>query len=388
MTLSMPEGDLPRNKPLMATDHKHVCLVVHPSAGVMERQRTVVVLGVERGGTSMVAGVLRALGVDMGRQAGLNHEDPRFLRDDETHLRHVIRTRNQDSDLWGFKMPKAVFHLDMLDTTLRNPYYVIVHRNLAAVADSWHQRGAGTYLDTIERALTYHVRLVAHCRKTKRPVVMVNYERAAKDPAIMVRELVSFLRLQPDEEHLHRALLMVTGDGRGYVNLPEHFFAVTPCQELPERAPLPTTDNTADVVDPDGWVTFDTLRVKQVYAPDPGPRLPANFWIRLTLDAPPDLDLATNPVRIYFDFIGEMFAGHCARPALKQGENSLFVETNGNAVALGVGPLAAGTRLRVKAELFHATEHEDIAALALMPTEQPGRKRRSLWNRLRRWLPR
>ena len=39
-------------------------------------------LGVERGGTSMVAGVVRAMGINLGDHAGRNHEDPNFLKDD------------------------------------------------------------------------------------------------------------------------------------------------------------------------------------------------------------------------------------------------------------------------------------------------------------------
>ncbi len=385
MTQPVQDTALPKNKPLMATGSKSVCLVVQPPKKV-EGERTVVVLGVERGGTSMVAGVVRALGIDLGRRAGLNHEDPRFLNDDEGHLRHVIAVRDKENAVWGFKMPKAVFHLDLLESTLRNPYYVIVHRNLAAIADSWQQRGAGSYIDTLDRALDYHTRLNAHCRKTNRPVMLVNYERAAKDPATMVEDLVDFLGLQPEPEDKRRAEGMVTGDGSGYVNLPEHFFTVTPCTDMPARPLLATTDNAAEVTTPDGWVSFDTLKVKQVYAPADGGRLPADFWVKLTLDAPADLDLSTNPVRLYFDFIGEMFPGHCARPALRRGDNLLFVETSGNASALGIGPLEAGTRLRLSAQLYQASETDDLAVPAASTVPPAAEAPRGLLARLRRLM--
>lgn len=386
--MTQPAQDMatPKNKPLMATGRKSVCLIVREPRDGTETHRTIVVLGVERGGTSMVAGVLRALGVDLGRRAGLNHEDPQFLRDDERHLRRVIAQRNQQTPVWGFKMPKAVFHLDLLEETLRNPYYVIVHRNLAAIADSWQQRGAGSYLDTLDRALEYHTRLNAHCRKTERPVMLVNYERAAKDPAAMVAELSAFLRLQPGEEEVRRAESMVTGDGSGYVNLPEHFFTVTPCSELPERPSLPTSDNAAEVAGPDGWITFNNLKTKLVHRPTGDGRLPADFWLRLTLDAPEDLDLSTNPVRIYFDFIGEMFPGHCARPTLRRGVNVLFVETSGNASGLGIGPLAAGIRLKVEAQLFQAGENDDLDVPSVAAPAPVAEAPRGLLARLRRLI--
>lgn len=341
------------NKPSAGTGVKKPCLIVHPPIAD-EAEKTIVVLGVERGGTSMVAGVIRALGVNMGRRAGLNHEDPRFMAEEEAKLVRAIKDRNAEDGVWGFKMPKAVNRLDFFEKRLRAPYYVIAHRNLVAVADSWEQRGAGQYLDVLQRSLDYHQLILQHLRRSKRPALLVNYERSVQERELTVREIATFLNLDVDEAVLQRAADMITGDGKGYVNLPEHFFSVAPAPRMPQRPPLAIVSNAEEVLDSDGWVTFEHFRKKLVLGLPGGGNLPKKMWLRLDLDAPASLDLSTLPVRVYFDFIGEMFPGHCARPALKRGANFLLVETSGFAQAVGFGPLEAGTRLKLGVTLYEA----------------------------------
>ena len=69
------------NRAQLATSEKNI-LFSQNCACHLPHKRTYIVSVIERGGTSMVAGICRALGVDLGDHAGLNHEDPAFLRDD------------------------------------------------------------------------------------------------------------------------------------------------------------------------------------------------------------------------------------------------------------------------------------------------------------------
>jgi len=345
-----------RNKPLLATQEKRCCLTLNPPRKT-EKQKTVMVLGVERGGTSMAAGVLRALGVNMGDRAGLNHEDPKFLVDDVEKLSARIAGRNKRSDVWGFKVPKLVHRLSFFEKNLRNPYYIIVFRNLLAIADSWQQRGAGDSIDVMERAFKYYDLIMDHCRRTNRPVLMLNYERAVGSEAgkeETARELAAFLGVELTEQSLARAVGMITGDGQGYLNLPEHFFAVTATMEMPERRPLELVLQTPELIGRNGWIDFDAPQKKLVFIrPDKQP-LPPAFWLRVNLDVSRGVDLSTCPVRFYFDFIGALFPGHCARPPVQRGVNHFFVETSGMAKALAIGPLQIPAKFRVEAAAYEA----------------------------------
>ncbi|HVX35835.1 MAG TPA: hypothetical protein VHC71_06425 [Hyphomicrobium sp.] len=353
-----------KNKPLLATPVKRCSYVLKPPQK-NERQKTVMVLGVERGGTSMAAGILRGLGVNMGNRVGFNHEDPQFLTDDPPVLQKRIQTRNKEADVWGFKIPKHVQLMDFFEKNLRNPYYVIVFRNLLAIADSWQQRGAGSVVDSIDRTIRYYNLIVDHCKKTNRPVLMLNYERVVsgeegKEEAVLA--LGDFLGVNVDAATLDRAVGMITGDGKGYVNLPEHFFAVTATQKMPERPPLNLQLQTPDLPGRDGWIEFDTLAKKLTFARPGEAPLPPTFWLRLDLDVDPHVDLSVCPLRVYFNYTGTFYPAHCARPPVRRGINYFLVETSGLAKALAFGPLQLPMRMRIRAETFAAFgEDEDVS---------------------------
>jgi hypothetical protein len=344
------------NRPSSGTPIKNRCLIVNPPSS-SERFKTIVVLGVERGGTSMVAGVLRALGVDLGNRVGLNHEDPRFITTDLQRLKRIIAIRNQEAAVWGFKMPGAATILDFYEANLRKPYYLIVYRNLASVADSWYQRGAGEYLGAIERGLEFHRLIVKHLRKSKRPAMIVNYERATADKRGAVEDLAAFLGIDVGEQIIERAVGIVSDDGQGYFNLPEEFFAVEPKPLPAERLVLPTNSNCSEIVGPDGWITFDKIQKKLVLKLADR-RLPQKFWLTLDLEAEPDLDLTIQPIRIYFDFVGAMVPAHCARPPIVRGKNHYLVETSGLASAIGFGPLVPNTKFKLSARLLEALPND------------------------------
>jgi len=350
-----------------------------------EAMKTVVVLGVERGGTSMVAGIIRALGIDMGKKVGLNHEDPQFLAEDTKVLANRIRARNRESSVWGFKVPKSANFLAFYEEHLRKPYYVVVHRNALAIADSWVQRGAGNPLDVIEHTIRYHTQILDHCRQTKRPVLMLNYERCvASDEGKLeaVQTIANFLDVELTEDLKERAEAMITGDGKGYVNLPEHFFLVTPAAARPERKTIEIVNLTPDLSDAAGWIDYDSLKKKQIHRLASGENLPRRFWMELDVDGSANFDFAAEPLRIYFDFTGQLFPAHCARPKVKPGKNIFLVETSGNASAFAFGPLEPGVKIRTSVKIYTADNTDSGDAPVVADRPHRGKSAAKRWFRL------
>lgn len=220
-------------KSLQKTDKKSVCIVINPPHEAPTK--TVIVLGVQRGGTSMAAGVLRALGLDMGK-TGLNHEDARFLSRTDKQLAAVIAKRNAEHDVWGFKAPEVTLQLDYLAGAVRSPYYICVMRNITAVIDSVMQRRGGQAdpRALMKRVLKYYTHIGKLVRETKDPLMLVNYERAAANPAEFVQALIDFVGFEPDAETREAAEKMITGDGGGYLNLAKEWFFVTAGGARPE----------------------------------------------------------------------------------------------------------------------------------------------------------
>jgi hypothetical protein len=131
--------------------------------------RTVVVVGLARSGTSVVTGILRGLGVDMGPSIDDkanprgSHEDIDFARFhkevfDRTErgkgywnppsreailalrpcldatVRQLIRHKSEGKSIWGWKHPRTLLTYDLFLPYLVNPHLVLVFRNSLATA--------------------------------------------------------------------------------------------------------------------------------------------------------------------------------------------------------------------------------------------------------------
>lgn len=156
-------------------------------------QKTFVCLGVVRGGTSAVAGLLQRLGVFMGHELGNNYEDKRFLHATIPDMKAAIQERNAEHDIWGWKNPQVANHLDHLMPHLRNPHLIVVYRDLVATMRAharWHDR---SHVRAAQDILLMHHRNWFLVERAECPILMVSYEKLALAPALFVQQMASFL---------------------------------------------------------------------------------------------------------------------------------------------------------------------------------------------------
>lgn len=342
------------NRPTLATSQKRVTIPI-AAEKVPDGPRTVVVLGVERGGTSMVAGAIRAMGIPMGDRAGFNHEDPRFLTEDPERLGAYIAQRNQEHAVWGFKMPKASLNLGFFAQALRAPVFVVAYRNPVAIVDSWEQRGAGLPFDVMTRVNDYQAALNRFLCDGRHPVLWVNYERAVADAgakARFVEDLAGFLHWPVAQDARARAVAMMSGDGGGYLDLPEHFLAIEACKVPDPGDEIPLCAEGPDQRDAAGWFTCDRWRPKLILGPENGGNLPQKFLLRADFEAGGGTDDPEGSLRIFFRYTEDFINAHCRHPVLRDGSNWLMVETSGRADALAIGAWRIPCRFRLGVRLF------------------------------------
>lgn len=179
--------------------------------GLARVRRTIVTFGLERGGTSGVAGIQRALGVDLGAGSEKNNEDYRFHEATPEEIREVVEVRNAEADLWGFKYPNAGRFLPLVAQHLRNPYYVVVHRDPVATAMSrsrWD--GEETERPTwmaLHEAGTIDFANTEFVLAAEAPCLLVSNELAVKRPADLVDEIADFIQVdRPTGEFRERVL--------------------------------------------------------------------------------------------------------------------------------------------------------------------------------------
>ncbi len=166
-----------------------------------EGHRTYIVFGVMRGGTSMVAGVMRGLGINMGPDVNAqNHESAEFSGKTPPEMRQALETHNSEHEVWGWKYPNAVDYLDRIWTSIRNPHLICVSRDAVANGrglNRWHPFGE---VQAVHETLLRQQKNLGLIMLRGCPSLMVSYEKAERNKMQFVNELSEWLGVPPNHE--------------------------------------------------------------------------------------------------------------------------------------------------------------------------------------------
>lgn len=163
--------------------------------------RTVVVVGVPRGGTTMVAGALHCIGVFMGDSIGNTYEDRPLSEaveaEDWERVSKIARRRDWSYDVWGWKRPSSFKYLDAVDSTLRNPHYVVVFRDMLSIAKRRKMSMGFDVNQTLHGTIGAYRRIATFIGETSRPTMMVSYEKCLTNKEVFLGALVEFVGCDP-----------------------------------------------------------------------------------------------------------------------------------------------------------------------------------------------
>ena len=163
---------------------------------------TVVVFGLPRGGTTMVAGLAQRVGVDMGANLPVNLEDPEFGELPVDQLVAAIRRNNATKQLWGWKYPLAARYLPQVHPEIRNPHYVIVCRDLLASSIRMVRRGVD-FTAALQGAQRRQQANLDVLTSLPAKYLLVSYEKGVQKPVALTRDIAAFcggqVTAQPQE---------------------------------------------------------------------------------------------------------------------------------------------------------------------------------------------
>ena len=173
----------------------------------------IVVLGGYRGGTSMVAGVLRGLGVFMGgrmgaESGGTNHEDLDFQLQKPLIVRHLIDKRNKSHKDWGWKDPNTINIIDKIKDRLVDPKYIVIFRDPYAMAMSEHKRNYRDIKVGLQHAIKQQQKLVDFASTNE--CLMLSYEKCLQNRESFVNAVVNHLDIMVSPDQLVTAAEAIT----------------------------------------------------------------------------------------------------------------------------------------------------------------------------------
>ena len=195
-------------------------------------QKTFIIFGVPRGGTTMIARVAEQLGVGMGARLPSNYEDDEFnydkmsdaLKEDPKlmarALLRAINRRNGRHDVWGWKYPRAHLYLPLIIKQVRNPHLICVLRDpvassLRPLSRKRVQKEGKAQLPTrvIKQHLSWQLINIEQIHKFNKPTFLCSYEKAILDPAGFVADLSAFIDLRKDQQSLNEAVQQIRPGG-------------------------------------------------------------------------------------------------------------------------------------------------------------------------------
>lgn len=184
--------------------------IVHIGAdNLLGYPTTVVVVGVPRSGTSMVANALHDAGVFLGNEfePGV-YEDREVAKalehDDMTSLNLLARNNDLQHGVWGFKRPKAYQQMEDVLRQLREPRIVMVTRDPVAIAVRNNISILQDTIAAIEQAAKATLNIASIISSLSCPALIVSYEKAMAAPGDFCTALLAFLGIADEGGRLER----------------------------------------------------------------------------------------------------------------------------------------------------------------------------------------
>ncbi|MCB0718157.1 MAG: sulfotransferase [Bacteroidetes bacterium] len=205
----------------------------------MPSQKTAIVLGMLRSGTSMTAGLLERLGVQMGNEMlpasqgnplgyfedmdffDLNRRILRQAGGDMHHppAREAIAAQSASfekeivsvlggrvEDCWGWKDPVTSLTLDLYLPHVVNPHLIVCRRDVEAVVTSYDKKKTEN-IDARTMWREYNSRIDAVLSDNPTvPTLELSYEQMVINAEETVDELIRFLGLSPSSEERNAAI--------------------------------------------------------------------------------------------------------------------------------------------------------------------------------------
>jgi hypothetical protein len=196
-------------------------LTIVNNSNAAAHEKTVIVFGCGRGGTSALSGCLRILGVATSEEFvhPLKHEwsPVEYAHDgvDRGATKRNIDYMNAKYPVWGWKSPKDLFSFNQYASFLRNPHILIVFRNILDICNSTeHKEGVPPIITLLDASSVYSA-LAEIAASIEFPLAMVTYESLVEKSEAVTKNLSDWLGLNADSQALLDAAGFVSSDA-GY----------------------------------------------------------------------------------------------------------------------------------------------------------------------------
>ena len=189
------------------------------------KEKTLIVVGIARGGTSMISGSLNHLGIFTGLKSGA----PVF---EDVHLSNAIESKNMSDtvkiideynnqhDIWAFKRPSMINYLSQLHREFRNPIYLFVFKDIASIAARNNISMQAEVIKNINNAQKDYQKVIDFINNTENLNGMfLSYEKIMNNKDEFLDSIVSLIgRDTVTEEKIKKAKNFIEPNPKDYLD--------------------------------------------------------------------------------------------------------------------------------------------------------------------------
>ena len=201
-------------------------------------RKTIIILGMHRSGTSMIAGLITKMGISMGDDLlGKNPSNPFGHFEDRDfyninrevlskangswdnppneknilaqadlfnkRIEKLIKKKNNNRDIWGWKDPRTSLTIKLYMPYLINPYFIFCHRQDVKIAESLKRRDDFEIQKGLDLTNIYNDRIKNFFQEYENfKKIDLYYEEFFAHPRQNIRKIVDFLSLEISKENI------------------------------------------------------------------------------------------------------------------------------------------------------------------------------------------
>lgn len=183
---------------------------------------TILVVGLPRSGTSMVASILKTLGVFIGTEIdGAVFEDREIAAAIDSgkidRFAAIAAARDAQHRVWGFKRPEAYKQLAKLCGVCRNPRVIVPFRDILAIALRNEISMQMDALAQLPDLADQYGSLMTALGRASVPTLLLSYEKSLQFPAEIAAEIAAFCGVPADSAGIGKAVATIQNGTARYL---------------------------------------------------------------------------------------------------------------------------------------------------------------------------
>ena len=191
-----------------------------------EEKKTLIVIGVARGGTSLLAGVIDALGIFTGEQSKAPvYEDvtlaEAFESNNKRDIKRIIEYYNNRDNIWMFKRPSSIHYLRLIEKYIHNPIYLIVFKDIFSIANRNSISMKSDSLSVLNQAHNDYAKILKYLNKRKGKIngILYSYDKVMQNRSEFIDSLVEIIgKDNIDIDNIQKAHNFIDPNSKAYLD--------------------------------------------------------------------------------------------------------------------------------------------------------------------------